>query len=148
MAYQKTNWVDGQAPPISAQNLNKIENALEESYNGYLRKHTVKMGIPGSNFTLVGPDSNKILVRVDVRIDPRVQPWPYTSIIISPTWNLLDTGAPGPFDQMGIIYLDHAQNAYFLGFNLGTSAGKHIVTVNTEYTANANIIIDWYYKEV
>ena len=28
MSYTKTNWVNGQAPAISADNLNKIENKL------------------------------------------------------------------------------------------------------------------------
>lgn len=32
MAYTKTNWVNQQEPPINAQNLNKIEDALEEAF--------------------------------------------------------------------------------------------------------------------
>lgn len=32
--YTKTNWVDGQAPAISASNLNKIENGLKSACDG------------------------------------------------------------------------------------------------------------------
>jgi len=33
MAYSKTTWIDGSAPAISAANLNKIENQLEQNTN-------------------------------------------------------------------------------------------------------------------
>lgn len=72
MAYQKTNWVDGQAPPLSAQNLNKIENALEESYNGYLRAFLNEEPFSVGNETptiIVGPPrSGHVLQRIEISI--------------------------------------------------------------------------------
>lgn len=38
MAYTKTQWANGQAPAISASNLNKIENELETLDNGLATK--------------------------------------------------------------------------------------------------------------
>jgi hypothetical protein len=33
MSYTKTTWVDGEAPPISAENLNKMEAGIEAAHN-------------------------------------------------------------------------------------------------------------------
>lgn len=33
MAYNKTNWTNGQAPALNAQNLNKIEDGIEAAHN-------------------------------------------------------------------------------------------------------------------
>lgn len=43
MAYTKTNWVNGEAPPLNATNLNKIEQGIEDAH-----------GLAGGEFVTVG----------------------------------------------------------------------------------------------
>ena len=40
MAYSKTNWVNGGPPPISAENLNKIEDCLSDVDDGKISLDT------------------------------------------------------------------------------------------------------------
>lgn len=47
MAYSKTTWIDGSAPAISAANLNKIENQLEQNTNDI--SNLVQYGSTGAN---------------------------------------------------------------------------------------------------
>ena len=51
MTYNKTNWVDNTNPAISADNLNKIENELEnlDSQMSYLTDNFVEIGSTGTN---------------------------------------------------------------------------------------------------
>ena len=40
MAYTKTQWVNGQAPAIDADNLNKMEDSIYESSEGRISLNT------------------------------------------------------------------------------------------------------------